>query len=90
MARTRFDAVIIGSGAGGASVAHVLARAGKSVLVLEKGPLFLTQDQTATGFSDFKRDELFSTGPEKRIRVPGTRNASSSRRRRDRRAVSWR
>ncbi len=74
MVRTRFDAVIVGSGAGGASVAHVLARAGKSVLVLEKGPLFLTQDQAATGFSDFKRDELFSTGPEKRIRVPGVAN----------------
>ena len=34
---TRFDFCIIGSGAGGASVAHVLTAAGKNVLVLEAG-----------------------------------------------------
>src|SRR5437763_1748757 len=33
-----FDYCIIGSGAGGASAAHVLTAAGKSVLVLETGP----------------------------------------------------
>ena len=33
----RFDVCIIGSGAGGASVAHVLTAAGKNVLVLEAG-----------------------------------------------------
>ena len=32
-----FDVVIIGSGAGGAPIAHTLVNAGKSVLVLEKG-----------------------------------------------------
>src|SRR5262249_22208454 len=74
MVRNQFDAVIVGSGAGGAAVAHVLASAGRTVLVLEKGPLLLTQDQASTGFSDFKRDELFSTGPEKRIRIPGIAN----------------
>lgn len=74
MIRTQFDAVIIGSGAGGAAVAHALVRAGKAVLLLDKGPLFLPQDQAAGGLSDFKRDELFSTGPEKRIRVPGVAN----------------
>ena len=62
-----FDVVIIGSGAGGAPIAHTLVRAGKSVLVLEKGPLLRPQYQTADGLSDFKRDELFSTGPEKRL-----------------------
>jgi gluconate 2-dehydrogenase alpha chain len=35
---TRFDFCIIGSGAGGATVAHVLTQAGKNVLVLEAGP----------------------------------------------------
>ncbi|HLK10534.1 MAG TPA: GMC family oxidoreductase [Candidatus Binatia bacterium] len=34
---TRFDFCIIGSGAGGATVAHVLTQAGKNVLVLEAG-----------------------------------------------------
>ena len=34
----RFDVCIIGSGAGGATAAHVLTAAGKSVLVLEAGP----------------------------------------------------
>ncbi len=32
-----FDAAVIGSGAGGATVAHSLARQGKSVLVIERG-----------------------------------------------------
>ena len=45
-----FDVCIIGSGAGGGPVALELARAGKSVLVLEKGP-WLTDD-------DFYKDEL--------------------------------
>ncbi|MCG8456659.1 MAG: FAD-dependent oxidoreductase, partial [Holophagales bacterium] len=36
----RFDAVIVGSGAGGGTMAWSLARAGFSVLVLEKGPRF--------------------------------------------------
>ena len=76
--QTHFDVVIIGSGAGGAPVAHILAKAGKTVLVLEKGPLLLTQDQDPRGLSDFKRDELFSTGAEKRITTPGMANVGES------------
>jgi choline dehydrogenase-like flavoprotein len=65
--QTEFEVVIIGSGAGGAPIAHTLTKAGKSVLVLEKGPLFLPQYQDPCGISDFKRDELFATGAEKVI-----------------------
>jgi len=72
-----FDVVIIGSGAGGATIANTLVKAGKSVLVLEKGPLYRTQDQTG-GLSDFKRDELLATGAEKRIRVDGAANYGES------------
>jgi len=70
----RFDVVIIGSGAGGAPIANVLAKAGKSVVVFDKGPLFRPQYQDPQGLSDFKRDELFATGPEKRIAIEGVAN----------------
>jgi choline dehydrogenase-like flavoprotein len=46
----RFDVVVIGSGAGGAPVAATLARAGATVLVVEKGKSY-TRD-------DFDRDEI--------------------------------
>ncbi len=75
---TDFDVIIIGSGAGGAPIANRLAKAGKSVLVLEKGPLFRPQYQASNGLSDFKRDELFATGAEKQIRIPGMNNNRQS------------
>ena len=71
---TQFDVVIIGSGAGGAPIAHELARAGKSVLVLEKGPLLKPQYQYPSRRSPFKRDELISDGPEKIIDIPNVMN----------------
>ena len=40
------DVVVIGSGAGGAPVAAVLAESGRSVVVLEAGPRFETRDFT--------------------------------------------
>ena len=77
--RDRFDLVIVGSGAGGAPLAYELARAGRSVLVLEKGPLLRTQDDRGAGTpSDFKRDELFNAGPERIITVPGMTNTGAS------------
>ncbi|MEN8217403.1 MAG: GMC family oxidoreductase [Pseudomonadota bacterium] len=45
-----FDVCIIGSGAGGGPVAYSLAKAGYSVVVLEKGPWFTEKD--------FFKDEL--------------------------------
>src|SRR2546421_727925 len=76
--RTVFDIVIIGSGAGGAPIANILAKAGRSVLVLEKGPLLRPQYQDPTGLSGVKRDEMLSTGPEKRIHLPGMANDGDS------------
>jgi choline dehydrogenase-like flavoprotein len=76
--QSSFDVVIIGSGGGGAPIANTLAKAGKRVLILEKGPLLQPQYQSATGLSGFKRDEMFSTGPEKIIRVPGMANDGDS------------
>ncbi|MBX7100828.1 MAG: GMC family oxidoreductase [Myxococcaceae bacterium] len=37
-ALTTFDAIVIGSGAGGSSAAYLLTKAGKKVLILEAGP----------------------------------------------------
>jgi choline dehydrogenase-like flavoprotein len=72
--KQEFDVIIIGSGGGGAPVAHTLAMGGKSVLMLEKGPLFLPQYQEENGRSSFKRDELISDGLEKIVNVANVAN----------------
>jgi len=41
---TRYDAIVIGTGAGGGTLALHLARAGKKILILERGP-FLPQEK---------------------------------------------
>ena len=74
----RFDVIIIGSGAGGAPIAHTLVNAGKSVLVIEKGPLYRPQADDPFGLSDYKRDELISDGPEKRLTISGLANTGAS------------
>ncbi|WP_210191149.1 FAD-binding protein [Aurantimonas sp. 22II-16-19i] len=71
-----FDVVIVGSGAGGAPIANRLAKAGKSVLVIDKGPLLRPNDQGAR--SDFRRDELYASGAEKIFKVPGLKNTGVS------------
>lgn len=40
------DICVVGSGAGGAPIAYELSKTGKSVIVLEKGPWFKTEDFT--------------------------------------------
>jgi choline dehydrogenase-like flavoprotein len=42
------DAVIVGSGAGGATAAHLLSRAGLEVVILEEGGYFTTKDFSGT------------------------------------------
>lgn len=74
MTQEHVEFVVIGSGAGGAPLTRTLVRSGRQVLVLEKGPLLRTQGQSPTGLSDFKRDETFATGSEKRITVSGMAN----------------
>ena len=50
-----YDICVIGSGAGGAPIAFELSKAGKSVLVLEKGPWFKTEDFTKDEISCCRR-----------------------------------
>ncbi len=78
MADEPVEVLVIGSGAGGAPLTRTLVKAGHHVVVLEKGPLMRTQPQSPTGTSDFKRDETFATGAEKRINVPGMANVGDS------------
>jgi len=75
--QSEYDLVIIGSGAGGAPIAHELARKGKSVLVLEKGPLLLPQYQAPGGVSGFRRDEAYATGTEKILRLEVSNKGAS-------------
>jgi choline dehydrogenase-like flavoprotein len=77
-AEEQVEVLVIGSGAGGSPLANTLVKAGKQVLMLEKGPLMRTQSQAPDGLSDFKRDELFATGAEKRLTVPGMANIGTS------------
>lgn len=70
-----YDAIIIGSGAGGAPIAHTLAKQAKNVLVLEKGPLF--RPQSAGKLSSFKRDELISDGTEKVLQLDTSNKGGS-------------
>jgi choline dehydrogenase-like flavoprotein len=40
------DVIIIGSGAGGGTLAHTLAGSGKSILLLEQGDFLLRETQS--------------------------------------------
>jgi 2-polyprenyl-6-methoxyphenol hydroxylase-like FAD-dependent oxidoreductase len=46
-----YDAIIVGSGAGGGTLAHTLARSGKRILLPERGD-FLTRDPALTAMAN--------------------------------------
>jgi choline dehydrogenase-like flavoprotein len=78
MSNKVYDFIVIGSGAGGAPIAHTMAKQGKSVLVLEKGPFFGTQSDYGNNRSSFKRDEMISDGVEKILNLPDVANNGSA------------
>ncbi|MEN8186859.1 MAG: GMC family oxidoreductase [Bacteroidota bacterium] len=53
--KPEYDVCIIGSGAGAGPVAYTLAKAGFSVIVLEKGPWFKTEDFTKDEITAVRR-----------------------------------
>ena len=66
--KSRYDAIVIGSGYGGSVAAARLARGGKSVAVLERGREFVT-GEFPNRFSDLRKEmrvtgRSFRSGPE--------------------------
>lgn len=61
--REEFDAIIVGSGAGGGPVAQILSEAGLEVLVLEKGPWYTKRDFVHDEIAMSRRD-MFIPSPE--------------------------
>lgn len=55
---TQHDVIVIGSGAGGGSVAYKLTKAGKRVLLIEKGP-FLPRDKSTIEVREVFVDGVF-------------------------------
>ena len=46
MADQTWDVIIVGSGAGGGTLAHALAPTGASILILERGDFVPREDET--------------------------------------------
>jgi choline dehydrogenase-like flavoprotein len=59
MAANSYDVIIIGSGAGGASVAYKLVNSGRRVLILERGG-FLPRDGSTLSVKQVFKDRVFS------------------------------
>jgi len=51
-----YDVIIIGSGAGGGTLAHKLAPTGKRILILERGESMLLEDQNRADVDLFKKE----------------------------------
>jgi len=67
-----YDAIVIGSGAGGAPIVNTLVKSGKHVLLIEKGPLIDTQSENKP--NQYRRDELLGYGHEEIINIDGVDN----------------
>ena len=52
----KFDVCVIGSGAGAGPIIYELSKAGKKVVVLEKGPWIKTEDFTKDEMTATRRD----------------------------------
>ncbi len=51
-----YDLIIVGTGAGGGTLAHKLAAAGKKILILERGDFMSAADQNRSDVEAFKSD----------------------------------
>ena len=51
-----YDVIVIGSGAGGGTLAGALSRKGKTVLVLERGGAMALEDQNVADVDLFRKD----------------------------------
>ncbi|NJM98223.1 MAG: GMC family oxidoreductase [Phormidesmis sp. RL_2_1] len=51
-----YDIIIVGTGAGGGTLAQALAPTGKRILILERGSRMALEDQNRAGVDVFKRD----------------------------------
>jgi choline dehydrogenase-like flavoprotein len=63
MSSERYDVIIVGSGAGGAAAAYKLVRAGRRVLMLEKGRHLPTDGSTLDTRQVFKEGKYKNTEP---------------------------
>ena len=53
---SHYDVIIIGSGAGGGTLAGALSRKGHSVLMLERGEAMALEDQNVADVDLFRKD----------------------------------
>ncbi len=56
-----YDAIIVGTGAGGGTLAHTLARAGKRVLILDRGPFLPREKENWDTVAVFLRNRYHTT-----------------------------
>jgi len=63
MTGDRYDIIIIGTGAGGATLAHRLAPSGKKILILERGTFLPKEKANWDAKEVFKAERYFNAGP---------------------------